>query len=83
MKLKLVSYYFWHLFMLTIQKAKNQTKISLFFFVKLFVFVNFIVVFMRGLVLLSESLSVILAHLHALNDCNALNDYKFNLKESK
>lgn len=82
MKLKLVSYYFWHLFMLTIQKVKNQTKISLCF-VKLFVFVNFIVVFMRGLVLLSESLSVILAHLHALNDCNALNDYKFNLKESK
>lgn len=82
MKLKLVSYYFWHLFMLTIQKAKNQTKISLCF-VKLFVFVNFIVVFMRGLALLSESLSVILAHLHALNDCNALNDYKFNLKESK
>lgn len=62
--------------MLTIQKAKNQTKISLFF-VKLFVFVNFIVVFMRGLVLLSESLSVILAHFHAVND------YKFNLKESK
>lgn len=76
MKLKLVSYYFWHLFMLTIQKVKNQTKRSLCF-VKLFVFVNFIVVFMRGLVLLSESLSVILAHLHALNDCNALNDYKF------
>lgn len=82
LKLKPVSYYFWHLFMLTIQKAKNQTKRSLCF-VKLFVFVNFIVVFMRGLVFLSESLSVFLAHLHALNDCNALNDYKFNLKESK